>query len=681
MLAGCTIPFLHPGGGPVPLPGTPDLGGLAFVSSTPIGTPSPLPTATPSPTRTPHRGDSTILSPTPTYNPYHWACADDGSPDPCHRVFRDIAMLSDGGGWIVGERGVILRREEETWAAVASPVDLTLRFVRIAGVGEAWAVGDGVVTVAPDGEQARNVFLRWEGSRWTVFDNPIPFERVIDLSFVSAKCGWGIAAEESGGVRFTFLIRWDGSSWEPDLRTGGLNAVWMLSSMDGWAVGDGGLILHWDGVRWMAVDSPVSRDLDGIVFSDDVTGWITSREGVILRYGAGEWLVYSGQAPSPRRMVLDPDGNGWMFGSWHRGDVTLDWYDKEWEVFKGTVPDGEVLGLSSAEPLDFWAVGWVPGRSRSGMIWRWTSDGWVREIKAGPVPIRAAAFPAADDGWAVGDDGLTMHWDGSGWTEIPSPTFQTLNAAAFRSADDGWAAGEGGQILHWTGAEWSLVREFRWRTYGYGGFFQRIDALAFPSAAEGWAAGGVDGGGTQRPWILRWDGAEWTETELYGGNEQSPCGCSLNAMDFLDADDGWAVGGGEKALMMHWNGSAWTASTGPDSFRLLAVRMLTRNDVWAAGVGEKVGDEPARSLVLHYNGWGWNSVPLPAGPSWLDSIRFTSLNDGWMAGDGLLHWNGTSWGAAASPVESVIVTLTQTESGALRAVTDTGTVLELTAGQ
>jgi hypothetical protein len=133
--------------------------------------------------------------------------------------------------------------------------------------------------------------------------------------------------------------------------------------------------------------------------------------------------------------------------------------------------------------------------------------------------------------------------------------------------------------------------------------------------------------------------------------------------------------------MMHWNGSSWTASTGPDSFRLLAVHMVGKHDVWAAGVEEQVGDEPARSLVLHYNGWGWQNAPLPAGVSWLDSIRFLSLNEGWMAGEGLLHWNGTSWGAAGSPVESVIVTLARTESGALWAVTDTGAVLKLTAGQ
>jgi hypothetical protein len=453
----------------------------------------------------------------------------------------------------------------------------------------------------------------------------------------------------------------------------------MVSSAEGWVVGDNGLILFWNGYDWIPVESPVDKNLDGIAFTADGVGWVTSSEGVILREAAGNWLVYSALAPHPRRMVLDPDGNGWMFGSWVRGNIVLSWTDKEWVTYKGPVPDGEVLGLSSPESGEFWAAGWVAGQARSGMIWNVGSDGWQRDIEHGPLPVNAAAFPAGDDGWAVGENGVIAHWNGAEWTETRSSTQQTLNAVAFLSTENGWAAGEGGQILHWDGAAWSIIREFQWRRAGGGATFHRIDALAFPSSVDGWAAGSAEGGDTLQPWMLHWNGITWDEVPLFV--DGSPCKCSLSAMDFRAADDGWAVGGGEQALILHWDGQSWTSALGAEGYRLLAVQALGADDVWAAGVSETADETLPGGLALHWNGKTWTSYPLPAGVGRLDAIHFSTAGEGWMAGQSLLHWNGTAWGTAYSPVDAVIVTLAESESGALWAVTETGAVMKLAPGR
>jgi hypothetical protein len=673
VLAGCTVPFLGIGGEPVPLPGTPELAGLAFGTSTLVGTPSPLPSATGTPTRTPDPRWTPLRMPSPTFSPYRWTCIPDGSPDPCHRVFRDIAMLPEGG-WVVGERGVILRRTDGAWETVPSPVDLTLRLVRVVSADDAWAVADEMLQVQTDQTRSHNVFLHWDGAAWTVFENPIQFERVVDLSFVSGDNGWGIVLDESVGPQATALIRWNGVEWTPELREDGMNALQMLNTAAGWVAGDGGLILHWNGYRWHTVEAPLIKDYDGVAFAGEDAGWMTSSEGAILRANNLEWNLYSGLAPHPRRMVLDPDGNGWIFGSWIRGDVVLTWTG-EWEIYKGIVPDGEVLGLAAPASDDYWAAGWVPGRARSGMIWRGDTAGWRRDFSAGPLPVTAAAFPADDDGWAVGEDGLIAHWNGAAWSETDSPTEQTLNAVAFSTAEDGWAAGEGGQILHWDGSTWSVFREFRWRRAGDGATFNRIDALAFPSADDGWAAGSAEGGATLQPWMLHWNGLEWEEAPLFA--EEPPCLCSLTALDFLTATDGWAVGGGERAVILHWDGTAWTSALGPEGYRLLAVHATAADDAWAAGVADWADEIQPHGVILHWDGTRWQEVPAAESVGRMDAIAFTADGDGWMAGQNLLHWDGSAWGTAWSPVDAVIVALADSQSGGLLGVTETGAVLRL----
>ena len=112
----------------------------------------------------------------------------------------------------------------------------------------------------------------------------------------------------------------------------------------------------------------------------------------------------------------------------------------------------------------------------------------------------------------------------------------------------------------------------------------------------------------------------------------------------------------------------------------MAVRALAADDVWTAGVAELAAETQPRGLILHWDGKRWQSYTLPAGAGKLDAIAFSAAGDGWIAGQDLLHWNGSDWGAAWSPTDGVIVTLARSESGGLLAVTETGAVLRLASG-
>ena len=61
-----------------------------------------------------------------------------------------------------------------------------------------------------------------------------------------------------------------------------LKTVTMVSSTDGWAVGDGGTILHWNGSAWASVASGTNLELQGVWGSGGV--WAVGAQGAILRH-------------------------------------------------------------------------------------------------------------------------------------------------------------------------------------------------------------------------------------------------------------------------------------------------------------------------------------------------------------------------------------------------------------
>jgi photosystem II stability/assembly factor-like uncharacterized protein len=65
----------------------------------------------------------------------------------------------------------------------------------------------------------------------------------------------------------------------------------------------------------------------------------------------------------------------------------------------------------------------------------------------------------AEEGWAVGRDGLILHYQQGAWQEAPSPTKNSLLSIDMISAEEGWAVGWNCTILHYQNGMWELVHE------------------------------------------------------------------------------------------------------------------------------------------------------------------------------------------------------------------------------
>ena len=276
-------------------------------------------------------------------------------------------------------------------------------------------------------------------------------------------------------------------AWQVDLSCGScaatLNAVDMISATDGWAVGDEGTILHWNGVRWQQVSSPTTASLKGVDMISASDGWAVGDEGTILHWSGNVWQ----EAPTPaytqlRSVAMVSHTDGWAVGfrpdryglGWN---YVLRWDGASWQVHDVSWDYGLKPMSVSMSGADY---GWMATFDfyDAPMLRHWTGTSW--EFVESPIAANAVAANAQYGGWAVGEGFVNLE-SLQQWPTVPA---SSLNGAALVAQNDAWAVGENGVIYHWTGADWQSTASPT---------LQSLKSVAMTSASNGWAvgAGGV----------------------------------------------------------------------------------------------------------------------------------------------------------------------------------------------
>jgi len=174
------------------------------------------------------------------------------------------------------------------WSVVRTP-NLGPNFASFQGLaashGRAWAVGIRLNAQYQD----RALIEVWNGSTWTIAENPQPGsvrDMLFGASAVSPSDVWVVGQKQgASGLFETLAEHWDGRRWSvvptpnPGSTGNHLYGVDAVSSDNVWAVGqqlgaqapDQGLVEHWNGHRWSVVPTPVSPvasvDLQGVAVS------------------------------------------------------------------------------------------------------------------------------------------------------------------------------------------------------------------------------------------------------------------------------------------------------------------------------------------------------------------------------------------------------------------------------
>ncbi len=280
---------------------------------------------------------------------------------------------------------------------------------------------------------------------------------------------------------------------------------------------------------------------------------------------------------------------------------------------------------------------------------------------------------APTDVWAVGEyhtsasldeHSFVEHWDGSSWQRRAVPDVGRLIAVTAITPTDAWAIGYQA-VLHWDGSAWTIVHTPNGRSADFG-------AVSASGSDDVWIVGTQDGPmigantvGTVT-FAMHWDGTSWQETPTPDPSKRYD---NLHGVVALGPSDAWAAGyveyplhagqsDNDRTLVLHWNGRRWTTVPSPNASRDLNVLWGMGTDgaggVWAVGHAEVDGH--LHCLFLRSSGSAWRLNPSPAKDLWSPTaLSGTSAHDVWAVGSeptsdlAIAHWDGRSWTILVQP--------------------------------
>lgn len=351
---------------------------------------------------------------------------------------RGLRTLVEGiqlqEGWAVGNRinGGTSGWRFVRWDGAANPnawvgqsVTTTggaqnLLAVSMLGYADGWAVGNV--------SGGRPVALRWNtpcggGAGTGVWNNctanpyvPAINKHLNSVSMLSVTDGWAVGVRIANATNGWTFLRWNNpvaNIWNrivvntntpaPGTRATNLNAVYMLSATEGWAVGNTGggggpctnnaRILHWSAGVWNCVVSPSNQNLNAVYALASNNAWAVGNSG---------------------------NGGG---GTCTNGNARiLNWNGVKWNC----VPSPATMNLKAiymVSATDGWAVG--SALSGAGTGWnvvQWNGTAWsavvVNTGGVGAQDLNAVACTTASDCWAAGNKGLMLHWDSASWSPV-----------------------------------------------------------------------------------------------------------------------------------------------------------------------------------------------------------------------------------------------------------------------
>ncbi len=239
-----------------------------------------------------------------------------------------------------------------------------------------------------------------------------------------------------------------------DLRSvGNVRAMWASLEAGFWAVGDGGLVLRFNGADFVPAPlPPTTNDLFG-VSGDGPTVVAVGAAGTVLRWDDGRWTLIP--PPSDQDFygvgVLGPDD----FYVCGRGGTLVRYHEGTWE-HETTGITYDLFGVHASAAGGVFAVG------AFGTLVELRGGHWVQSQIALPTVTLRSIWRSPDGRmFAAGSGGAISVYDGLTWkiqvTNDPSDPPRDLYAIVGFSGDEVLAVGDRGAILKYNGKKWTLM--------------------------------------------------------------------------------------------------------------------------------------------------------------------------------------------------------------------------------
>ncbi|MEM9488899.1 MAG: hypothetical protein AAGC55_07125, partial [Myxococcota bacterium] len=394
------------------------------------------------------------------------------------------------------------------------------------------------------------------------------------------------------------------------------------SASDIFAVGDQGVIVHFDGSTWTQQASPTKEKLRRIWAENEDIAYAVGDKGTIISYDGSDWTEVPFTAPEEDLLAVW-GVDGYVFVAERSGQIYLN-EGSSWLRFDEIdVNGGDIQGIWGLGASGVLAVGFETNLLDDNIaaIWQFTGFTMIRPaVTTTPAPAEPlrAVFQVADNNLiAVGDSGLVMSSTGGDWSQVPLPGLDLtadLRGVWGSGPDNIIAVGTGRVIVSYDGSEWTA------RLPPIGNAV--LNAVSGRSSSEVYVVG-------NRGIILRYDGTSWTQMA-------SPTTEDLNGVT-VAPDSGSATGlvyaVGDSGVVLSYDGTTWTEIETPTDALLRGVWASATGQVFAVGV---------RGTILRYDGSNWLQDSAPS-DELLTAVWGTSGEDVFAVGEDLLHYDGINW--------------------------------------
>lgn len=290
----------------------------------------------------------------------------------------------------------------------------------------------------------------------------------------------------------------------------GLTSVYAVDSLDIWAGGRDGLLIHSTdgGKTWDSIANGSLKSILTVEFVNADTGFIAGRDNgptelpgsntLIQRTTDGglswEWQYLPGASQNTLMdidFVEGPPGEamrGFCVGGLAHVWTTVD-YGETWEAASGDCGEGNFNSCCFTDSLTGWFVG-TPSNVKPYTVMH-TDDGaasFVEQTEPNEIKLNGVSFGDSERGVAVGNEGVIIYtsdggqtWENSMDEDIKSTMW---NSVYLNESGAAWAVDRYGKIAYssdW-GKSWELQET---------GVSEPLWEVFFLNADEGWVVGGM----------------------------------------------------------------------------------------------------------------------------------------------------------------------------------------------
>jgi hypothetical protein len=307
--------------------------------------------------------------------------------------------------------------------------------------------------------------------------------------------------------------------------------------------------------------------------------------------------------------------------------------------------------------------------------------------------VRRAALVLSGSAVVLAGSMLPAQAATTGWRSATAVTVKDrgvmLTAVAAPAANDAWASGVSATgsgadtrevMEYWNGRSWkpvTLPSKVAKVWANTDGAFQVVGAS---SASNVWAVDQIPAVKSDTDTYLRLSGHRWTTGTLPGSSAKSGHEVLVTSVEVLGNSNVWVFGGELKVsstqvtfapYAAHFTGQRWSTVAVPGANEITAVSEIAPNNMWAvtgtSGFGGPEfgsgGSAPAASTVLHWNGSSWQAAAVQpsALPSGADLTAITAAGGNRLTIGGDVansagkttsafadQFNGTAWSAPST---------------------------------